>query len=64
MKEKVILLLTLWNFLFIPLQFAYKLEFKGVFLAFEIITIVAYLLDLAFYYHTISWLSNLDCVDN
>jgi len=64
MKEGVILLLTLWNLFFIPLQFAYKLAFEGVFLAFEIITIVAYLLDIAFCYHTTSWLRNFDCVDD
>jgi len=63
-KEGVVLLLTLWNLFFIPLQFAYKLKFEGVFLAFEILTIMAYLMDLAFYYHTTSWLRNLDYVDD
>jgi hypothetical protein len=62
-KEPVILIVIVWNVLFIPLQFAYKLSFEGIYLAFEIITILVYLLDIAFCYHTTSWLKNLDCID-
>jgi len=31
---------------FIPLQFAYRIQFKGIFLALEILTILAYLLEI------------------
>jgi hypothetical protein len=41
------MLLVFYNLIYIPLQFAYRIEFKGVFLALEIITIVMYLLEIA-----------------
>lgn len=63
-KEWVILLIITYNIGFIPLQFSYKLEFSPVFIVMEVTTIVVYLLDIAFKFHTISWLCNLDCIDH
>lgn len=63
-KEIMILLVITWNIWFIPLQFSYKIPFEGIFLVMEIITILVYLIDIGFYYHTTSWLRNLDCVDD
>lgn len=41
-------LLSFYNLVFIPLQFAYRIEFKGAYLAMEILTILFLLLDVAF----------------
>jgi len=38
--------LVFYNLLFIPLQFAYRIKFKGVFLALEIVTIGMYLTEI------------------
>jgi hypothetical protein len=62
-KEVIVLIVITWNIWFIPLQFSYKIEFHGVYLAFDIITMLVYLGDIGFIYHTTSWLRNLDCVD-
>lgn len=35
-----------------------------MFLAFEIATVLLYLLEMSFCFHTISWYKNLDCVDD
>ena len=62
-KEYIVLTVITWNIWFIPLQFSYKIKFDGIYLAMEIITILVYLADIGFYYHTTSWLRNLDCVE-
>jgi uncharacterized membrane protein len=41
-----VLCFNFYNMVFIPLQFAYRIEFKGIFLAFEIFTILAYLVEI------------------
>jgi len=64
LKEVLILIVITWNIWFIPLQFSYKIKFEGVYLAFEIISMLVYLMDIGFCYHTTSWLRNLDCVDD
>jgi hypothetical protein len=45
--------LVFYNLIFIPLQFAYRIEFKGVFLALEIITIVMYLTEIGLRIYTL-----------
>lgn len=60
--EWVILLITTWNMWFIPLQFAYNIPFNGIFLAFEILTILLYLAEIIFRFHIISWMRNVECV--
>jgi hypothetical protein len=61
--EWVMRVCTTWNMWFIPLQFAYKFPFTGIFLALEIITILVYLADIALRFHIMSWMRNLDCVN-
>lgn len=41
------LCLALYNMFFIPLQFAYRIEFKGIYLALEVLTIIIYLVEIA-----------------
>jgi hypothetical protein len=45
--------LVFYNLIFIPLQFAYRIKFKGVFLALEIITIVMYLTEIGLRIYTL-----------
>jgi hypothetical protein len=63
-KEVIVLIVITWNIWFIPLQFSFKIPFTGVYLAFEIITMLVYLADIGFCYHQVSWLRNLNCVDD
>ena len=41
--------LVIYNLIWTPLQFAYRLKYEGIFLAMEIITILAYLVHLLFH---------------
>jgi len=41
-------LLSFYNLAFIPLQFAFRIEFNGVYLALEILTILALICDIVF----------------
>jgi len=41
-----ITLASLWNVVFIPLSFAFRVPFEGVILAFEVLTVFFYLIDL------------------
>jgi len=43
-----ILLIVIYNIIFIPLQFAYRIEFTGIFAFLETVTILLYLLDIFF----------------
>ena len=45
----VLLPLVIYNVIWTPLQFAYRLQYEGIFLAMEIITILAYLAHLLFH---------------
>jgi hypothetical protein len=60
---RVILLINMalvfYNMIFIPLQFAYRIEFKGVFLALEIITIVMYLTEIGLRIYTVLRINKL-----
>ena len=60
---RVILLINMalvfYNMIFIPLQFAYRIEFKGVFLALEIITIVMYLTEIGLRIYTVLRINRL-----
>jgi hypothetical protein len=62
--EVVVLVTIQYNICFIPLQFGFKIPFGKVFLGFEIATVLVYLLEISFCFHTISWYKNLDCVDD
>lgn len=48
LKQNILLLFVLYNILFIPIQFAFKIPFEGVFLGFECATIVVYTFDMTF----------------
>lgn len=63
-KEAVVLLILNYNIWFIPIQYSFQLPFDGYLLTLEILTILVYLADIGFLYHTTSWLRNLDCVDD
>ena len=41
-----ITLASIYNIVFIPLSFAFRVKFEGVFLAFEVLTIFFYLIDI------------------
>ena len=60
---RVILLINMalvfYNMIFIPLQFAYRIEFKGIFLALEIITIVMYLTEIGLRIYTVIRINRL-----
>ncbi len=51
--------LVFYNMIFIPLQFAYRIEFKGIFLALEIITIVMYLTEIGLRIYTVIRINRL-----
>ena len=53
------MVLVFYNMIFIPLQFAYRIEFKGVFLALEIITIVMYLTEIGLRIYTVLRINKL-----
>lgn len=41
-------LFSFYNLVFIPLQFAFRIEFKGAYLALEILTILTFICDIIF----------------
>ena len=43
-----ILLVSIYNILFIPLQFGYRINFEGPFLMMELFTIILYCFDIKF----------------
>lgn len=43
-----ILILVIYNIIFIPLQFGYRVEFDGLLLTMELLTIVLYGFDIKF----------------
>ena len=43
-----ILLVSIYNILFIPLQFGYRIKFDGLFLVMELFTIILYCFDIKF----------------
>jgi hypothetical protein len=49
--EKIVLILITWNIWFIPLQFGFVIPFKGLFLAFDIISLLVYLVNIGFRFH-------------
>ncbi len=63
-KEVILLLILNYNIWLIPIQYAFQLPFDGFLLTIEILTILVYLGDIGFLYHTTSWIKNLDCVDD
>lgn len=42
----IMMIISIYNIVFIPLQFAFRIKFKGVFLAMELVTLWLYLIDL------------------
>lgn len=44
----ILFIISLYNMIFIPLQMAFTIEFKGPYLMMEIFTIVTYIVDLIF----------------
>ena len=48
---------------FIPLQFAYNIEFKHAFFIFEIFTILVYFSTIFFKFYHIKWVNKYDCVE-
>jgi len=41
-----ILILSTYNLIFTPLQFAYRIDYKGIFAIMELFTVVIYLFDI------------------
>jgi hypothetical protein len=46
-KQNVMLLLTIYNLMFIPIQMAFRIPFEGVYLGLECLTILAYTFDIS-----------------
>lgn len=46
-NNSLVTVLVMYNMIFIPLQFGFRLEFKGYLLTFEVLTIVLYLTEVA-----------------
>lgn len=53
-------MLVFYNMIFIPLQFGFRIPFKGLILALEIITILLYLTEIGLRVHTIMRLKKLE----
>ena len=45
----MLLPITMYNNIFVPLQFAFRIDYSGIFLAMELVTIVAYFAHLIFH---------------
>ena len=45
----ILLPITMYNNIFVPLQFAFRIDYSGIFLAMELVTIVAYFAHLIFH---------------
>jgi hypothetical protein len=43
-----ILLIVIYNLIFIPLQFGYRIPFKGIYLVMEILTWLLYIFDIIY----------------
>lgn len=56
----IILLLSIYNVIFIPLQFAYRIDFHGVYLFLEIMTIFFYLVDIVYRFQNLRQLQDLN----
>lgn len=53
------MMLVFYNFIFIPLQFGFRIPFKGPILALEIITILLYLTEIGLRVYTLIRLQRL-----
>jgi hypothetical protein len=44
--KAAILVIVIYNLIFIPLQFGYRIQFKGIYLIMEVFTMVMYAFDI------------------
>lgn len=66
MKNSV-LLVSLYNIIFIPLQFAYRIDFEGILLILEVFTVIIYCFDVFYRVKSLRILNNpkgFDTKDN
>ena len=55
-----VLFISIYNSLFIPFQFAFRTQFKGIYLAIEVLTIILYAADIIFRVGNLRMMSKLE----
>ena len=55
----IILIIALYNLIFIPICFGFRVKFEGVYMLMEILTILFYLIDICLRWSTLNTLSML-----
>ena len=64
LKQNLMLLLTIYNLVYMPIQMAFRIPFEGIFLGLECLTIVAYVFDIGWRAHKLRKLLRIHSISD